>query len=89
MHPGAAPPYGNQARAPASGVFLFALPPGAEVVVDGVPMDLSDGRGIHAVTPRQHQVFLQVSGKKTEHTINVRPHRIFTITPTVVIPTEP
>ena len=89
MPPGAALPYGNQAAPPASGVFLFRLPPGAEVAVDGVPIGLSGGLGIHAVAPGRHRVVLQVSGKETEHTVNVSPHRIFTITPTTVVPTEP
>jgi hypothetical protein len=89
MLPDAAFPYGNQAAPPASGVFLFTLPSGAEATVDGVPIGLSEGRGIHAVTPGQHRVVLQVSGEKTEHTVNVPPHRIFTITPTMVVPTEP
>jgi len=89
MLPGAALPYGNQAAPPASGVFLFRLPPGAEAAVDGVPIGLSEGLGIQAVTPGQHRVVLQVSGKETEHTVHVPPHRIFTITPTTVVPTEP
>jgi hypothetical protein len=89
MLPGAALPYGNQAAPPASGVFLFRLPPGAEAAVNGVPIGLSEGLGIQAVTPGQHRVVLQVSGKETEHTVNVPPHRIFTITPTTVVPTEP
>jgi hypothetical protein len=50
-------------------------------------MDLSDGRGIRR-DPGPAQVVLQVSGKKTEHTINVRPRGLYHH-PTVVIPTGP
>jgi hypothetical protein len=30
-----------------------------------------------------------VSGKETSHAVDVRPHRIFTVTPTGVMATEP
>ena len=86
---GFAPPLGDQTVRPASGVFLFKLPQDAEATVDGVPIGLSEGLGITAVAPGRHRVILQLSGKEIEHTVNVGPHGIFTITPSSIVPTEP
>ena len=83
------PPYGFQAAPPASGIFLFKLPPGTGAVVDGVPIDLSEGVGVTAIAPGQHQIRLDLSGQKTDYVILVKPHNIFTVTPTAIIPTEP
>ncbi len=74
---------------PASGVLLFKLPQDAEAAVDGVPIGLSDGLGITSVSPGRHRVVLQVSGREIEHTVDVGSHRIVTITPGAVVPTEP
>ena len=74
---------------PASGVLLFRLPREAQATIDGVPIGLSDGLGIHALAPGTHRVVLRVSGKETAHTVEVRSHRILTITPTGVVATEP
>ncbi len=88
--PSAVPfPLGDQTAPYASGLLLFKLPADAEAAVDGVPIGLSDGLGIHAVTPGRHRVVLRVSGKENEHTVTVTPHRIFTVTPTTILPTEP
>jgi hypothetical protein len=87
--PAVPPPPGDQAAPYASGLLLFKLPTDAEAVVDGVPVGLSDGLGIHAVTPGRHRVVLRMSGKENEHTVTVTPHRIFTVTPTTILPTEP
>ena len=87
--PSAVPFPGDQTAPYASGLLLFKLPTDAEAAVDGVPIDLSDGLGIHAVTPGRHRVVLRVSGKENEHTVTVAPHRIFTVTPTTILPTEP
>jgi hypothetical protein len=90
MMPSAAPlPLGDQTAPYASGLLLFKLPTDAEAAVDGVPIGLSDGLGIHAVTPGRHRIVLRVSGKENEHTVTVTPHRIFTVTPTTILPTEP
>jgi len=74
---------------PASGVLLFRLPQGAQATIDGVPIGLSDGLGIHALAPGSHQVVLHVSGKETAHTVNVRSHKVFTVTPAGIVATEP
>ena len=89
MPPGIPFPYGDQLASQASGVLLFKLPRDAEAAIDGVPIGLSDGLGIHAVSPGRHRVVVQMAGEQTEHTVNVTPHRIFTVTPTAVVPTEP
>jgi hypothetical protein len=73
----------------ASGVLMFRMPQGSEVAVDSVPIGLSDGQGIIAVTPGRHQVVLRVGGKETEQTVTVGTHKILTITPTSVVATEP
>lgn len=83
------PPPGEQRTRPASGVLLFKLPQDAEAAVDGVPIGLNDGLGITSVAPGRHRVVLQVSGREIEHTVDVGSHRIFTITPGAVVPTEP
>jgi hypothetical protein len=57
--------------------------------VDGVPIDLSEGVGVTAIAPGQHQIRLDLSGQKTDYVILVKPHNIFTVTPTAIIPTEP
>jgi hypothetical protein len=74
---------------PASGVLLFRLPKEAEATIDGVPIGLSDGLGIHAVAAGRRQVVLRVSGRETAHAVDVRPHRIFTVTLAGVFATEP
>jgi hypothetical protein len=86
---GAAPSRGDWTAPPASGVLLFRLPQGAQATINGVPVGLSDGLGIHALPPGTHQVVLHVSGKETKHTVNVRSHKIFTVTPTGIVATEP
>lgn len=89
MPPGAVPPRGEQALPPPSGVLLFKLPQDAEVTVNGVPVDLSGGLGIAAVTPGRHRVVVRSSGKETEHEVTVNPRAIFTVTPTAIVPTGP
>ena len=79
----------DSASRPASGVLLFRLPREAEATIDGVPIGLSDGLGIHAVAAGRRQVVLRVSGRETAHTVDVRPHRIFTVTMAGIVPTEP
>jgi hypothetical protein len=86
--PPPAPP-GEPAAAPASGVLLFRLPQDAQVAIDGVPIGLSDGVGIQALTPGPHRVVLHVSGKETAHTVTVRANRIFMVTAAGIVPTEP
>jgi len=83
------PSPGERKASPASGVLLFRLPKGAEAAINGVPVGLSDGLGIHALPPGPHTVVLHVSGKETVHTVIVRSHRIFTVTPSGVVATEP
>jgi hypothetical protein len=80
---------GEPAAPPASGVLLFRLPKGAEVTVNGVPIGLSDGLGIHALPPGKHLVVLHVSGKATEHLITVGSHKILMVTPTGIVASEP
>jgi hypothetical protein len=75
--------------APASGVLLFRLPQGAQVTIDGVPIGLSDGVGIHSLAPGTHRVVLLVSGKETAHTVHMGSHKIFTVTATGIVATEP
>lgn len=84
-----APPIGEPTASPASGVLLFRLPQGAEATINGVPIGLSDGFGIHALPPGTHTVVVHASGKATAHTVNVRPHKIFTVTPTGIVAAEP
>ncbi len=84
-----APPNAVQAVPPASGIFLFKLEPGITAAIDGVPIGLSDGTGVTAVAPGQHQIRLDAGGQKTDYIVVVRPHGMFTVTPTAVIPTEP
>ena len=87
--PPSAASLGEPATAPASGVLLFRLPRDAQAAIDGVPIGLSDGVGIHSLAPGAHRVVLHVSGKETAHTVNVRSHRIFTVTPAGIVATEP
>jgi hypothetical protein len=87
--PPALSPHPDLAVPPAPGVLLFRLPQGAQAAIDGVPIGLSDGVGIHSLAPGRHQVVVQVSGKETAHTVEVRSHRILTVTPTGVVATEP
>mgnify|MGYP005812816797 CR=1 FL=1 len=86
--PGSVPP-GEPAAAPASGVLLFRLPQDAQVVIDGVPIGLSDGVGFQSLAPGTHRVVLHVSGKETAYTVTVRPHRVFMVTTGGIVPTEP
>jgi hypothetical protein len=65
------------------------LPHDAQATIDGVPIGLSDGVGIHALAPGPHRVVLHVSGKESAHTVTVRSHRIFTVTPAGIVSTEP
>jgi hypothetical protein len=83
------PPVSEPTAPPASGVLLFRLSGGTAVTVNGVPIGLSNGLGIHALPPGRYLVVLHVSGKETEHTVDVRSHKIFTVTPTGIVPTEP
>lgn len=85
------PPWGTvmATRSAPSGVLPFRLPQGAQATIDGVPIGLSDGLGIHALAPGSHRVVLHVSGKETAHTVNVRSHKIFTVTPAGIVATEP
>ena len=89
MPPGFAPSPAEYPPPQASGVLLFRLPEGAEAAVDDVPIHLSEGSAITAVAPGRHRVVLRVSGKDTEHTVSVGPHRILTVTPTSIVATEP
>lgn len=89
MPPGPSSPYPDQGAPMASGVLMFRMPQGSEVAVDSVPIGLSDGQGIIAVTPGRHQVVLRVGGKETEQTVTVGTHKILTITPTSIVATEP
>ncbi|HSD50683.1 MAG TPA: hypothetical protein VLG48_04690 [Candidatus Methylomirabilis sp.] len=89
MPPGALPPSGEQGVSPPSGVLLFKLPPDAEATLDGMPVDLSGGLGIVAVTPGQHRVVVRVFEKETEHAVTVHPRAIFTVTPAAIVPTGP
>jgi len=77
------------AAATASGVLLFRLPRDAQAAINGVPIGLSDGVGIHSLAPGIYRVVLQISGKEVAHTVNVRSHRIFTVTPAGIVATEP
>ena len=86
--PGVSAP-GEPTAAPASGVLLFRLPRDAQASIDGVPIGLSDGVGIHSLAPGPHRVVLHVSGKESAHTVTVRSHRIFTVTPAGIVSTEP
>ena len=87
------PPYvatpSEPAAAVASGVLLFRLPRDAQAAINGVPIGLSDGIGIHSLAPGSHRVILQISGKEITHTVQVRPHRIFTVTAAGIVATEP
>jgi len=74
---------------PASGVFVFRLPHDAEAAVDGVPVGLSEGLGIISVPHGLHRVVVRVPGAETEYAVTVKPHAIFTVTPTAIVPTEP
>jgi len=89
LPPGVAPPPPDYAAPQASGILLFRLPEGAEVVVDDVPIHLSGGLAITAVAPGRHRVVLRVSGKDTEHSVSVGPHKILTVTPASIVATEP
>lgn len=80
---------GEPAAAVASGVLLFRLPRDAQAAINGVPIGLSDGIGIHSLAPGSHRVILQISGKEITHTVQVRPHRIFTVTAAGIVATEP
>lgn len=88
--PTAPPPGGVAGEVPApSGVLMFRLPQGAQASIDGVPIGLSDGFGIHALAPGSHRVVLSVAGKESAHTVNVRSHKIFTVTPAGIVASEP
>lgn len=89
MPPGAVPPPGEQVFPPPSGVLLFKLPQDAEATVDGVPVGLSGGLGIAAVTPGRHRVIVRAAGKETEHAVTVNPRAILTVTLTAIVPTDP
>jgi len=89
MPPAAVPPPGEPGLPPPSGVLLFRLPQDADATLDGVPVDLSGGLGIAAVTPGRHRVIVRSSGKETEHEVTVNPRAIFTVTPTAIVPTAP
>ncbi len=78
-----------QPASPASGIFVFKLAPGTDAAIDGVPIGLSEGLGVTAVAPGQHQIRVDAGGQKAEYIVVVKPHGMFTITPTAVIPTEP
>jgi hypothetical protein len=87
--PGAVPPRGEPGISPPSGVLLFKLPRDAEATLDGVPVDLSGGLGIAAVTPGRHRVVVRTPGIESEHEVTVSPRAIFTVTPTAIVPTAP
>ena len=78
-----------QSSPPASGIFVFKLAPGTDAAIDGVPIGLSEGLGVTAVAPGQHQIRVEAGEQKVEYIVVVKPHGMFTITPTAVIPTEP
>ncbi len=87
------PPYAaapsESVAAAASGVLLFRLPRDAQAAIDGVPIGLSDGTGIHSLAPGSHRVVLQISGREVVHTVQVRSHGIFTVTPGGIVATDP
>ncbi len=87
--PGTVPAPGEPWLPPPSGVLLFKLPPDAEATLDGMPVDLSGGLGIVAVTPGQHRVVVRAFGKEIEHAVTVSPRAIFTVTPTAIVVTGP
>lgn len=89
MPPGGVPPPGEQGLPPPSGILLLKLPKDAEATLDGVPVDLSGGLGIIAVTPGRHRVTVRAAGKETEHAFTVNPRAILTITPAAIVPTGP
>ncbi len=89
MPPGAFISPHNQGLPPPSGVLLFRLPQGAEAEVDGVPVDLSGGLAITAVSPGRHRVLVRVAGAEREHTVMVNPRAILTVTPTAIVANEP
>jgi hypothetical protein len=89
LPPGLSAPAADAVAGPASGLLLFRLPKGAEAAIDGVPIGLSDGLGIHALPPGQHVVTLQVSGKASEYKVNIRSNRIFTVSPVGITAAEP
>ncbi|MGH7409318.1 MAG: hypothetical protein ACREKF_15080 [Candidatus Methylomirabilales bacterium] len=70
-------------------MLLFKLPQDAEATVDGVPVGLSGGLGIAAVTPGRHRVIVRAAGKETEHAVTVNPRAILTVTLTAIVPTDP
>ncbi len=84
-----APPSAERTTPPASGVLMFQLPPGARASINGVTVGLSDGFGVHALSPGAHRVVLDVAGKETAHTVNVLSHRIFKVTAAGIVATEP
>ncbi|MGH7361809.1 MAG: hypothetical protein ACREJI_09380 [Candidatus Methylomirabilales bacterium] len=57
--------------------------------MDGVPVGLSGGLGIAAVTPGRHRVIVRAAGKETEHAVTVNPRAILTVTLTAIVPTDP
>jgi hypothetical protein len=83
------PPPGDAATSPASGVLMFHLPQGARASINGVPVGLSDGFGVHAVRPGTYNVVLHIAERETAHTVHVLSRRIFTVTPAGVVATEP
>lgn len=89
LPPDLAPATAGAAASPASGLLVFRLPQDAAAAVDGVPIGLSDGVGIHAVTPGTHRVVLSVSGKDTAYSVTVPSRKIFMVTPSAVVATEP
>ncbi len=58
--PSLVPPVSEPTAPPASGVLLFRLPRGTAVTVNGVPISLSNGLGIHALPPGRYLVVLHV-----------------------------
>lgn len=89
MPPALVPPPGAPTAHPASGVLMFQLPEGARATIDGVPIGLSGGFGIHALRPGAYRVVLNVNGQETTHTVNVLAHRVFSVTPAGIVATEP
>ncbi len=88
--PVSTPPFlGGQPTQPASGVLVFRLPSNARAAVDGVPIGLSEGLGIQAVSPGRHDVVLRIADQDFEHKVDVASHRIFMVTPAGILPTEP
>jgi hypothetical protein len=87
--PPAAWPPAPQPAGAGSGILVFRLPADAEARVDDVPVGLSVGLGVTSISAGPHRVLLRIAGADAERLVNVLPNRLFTVTPTGIVPTEP